>query len=360
MERIFIWGTGIIAKEVLEQCRIYMEYDILGFIDNDQEKIGGIFKGKKIFSPVILYKIRPDKIVILTDYYDEIRQQIIRMCPDMDSHIKNKNFFYIQSILRRYDKSNDLEIKNILEYIKRNDLQMFNYNFVDKYMNLDFQISFDSNCGMFYVYHQDKKLYFAKYLDSVSKVKEYYRCLLIEQDRESPHRYTEPDFNVEDGDVVLDIGAAEGIFSLEIIDKVSKIYIIEADNGWGEALRETFKNYQKKVSIIQKFIASTDEGEQSTLDSLIKESVNFIKMDIEGNEWDALLGAKALIHQSENLKCAICSYHSDFDEVLIKDVLREYGVKCSTTSGYLWFPVKLRKSYVSLKLCRGIVRGIKE
>ena len=44
--------------------------------------------------------------------------------------------------------------------------------------------------------------------------------------------------------------------------------------------------------IIQKFVTSVDEGKYATLDSLIEEPVNFIKMDIEGNEWDALLGAE--------------------------------------------------------------------
>ena len=92
---------------------------------------------------------------------------------------------------------------------------------------------------------------------------------------------------------------------------------------------------------------------------MIQEPVNFIKMDIEGNEWDALLGAENLIRRSTELKCAACSYHTDFDEILLKDVLGRYGMKCSVTPGYMWFPYAVRTKVVSTRLCRGIVRGVK-
>ncbi|TCL58120.1 methyltransferase FkbM-like protein [Kineothrix alysoides] len=359
MLRIFIWGTGKIAEDLLEQYNVYDEYELLGFIDNNLQKQGKAFGDKEIFSPSVLYDVKPDKIVILSDYYDEISRQIIHMFPDMQNLIENKNYFYKKSILRRYDNVDDIEIKTVLKYIKENELQVFNYDFADKYKYLKVDITYDNNCGMYYVYHQGKKLYFAKVLDTELKVKEYYKSLLVEQDEASPHRYLTPQFDVNEGDVVVDIGVAEGNFSLEIIEKASKVYIIETDNGWIEALKETFKDYQEKVVIIQKYVTSINENKNATLDSLIKEPVNFIKMDIEGNEWDALLGAENLIRNSEKLKCAVCSYHADFDEVLIRDVLGRYGLECSVTPGYMWFPAAGRKAYISLKLCRGLVLGIK-
>lgn len=359
MQKIFIWGTGFIANQVLDQCGIYEEYDIVGFIDNDLEKCGNFFRGKKIYPPDILNKIKPDRIVVLADCYDEIRNQVASILPYENISIENKKYFYKQSILRRYENAVDPDIKKVLRYIKQNDLQVFNYDFTEKYKNLRIDVIFDVSCRMYYVYHKGKKLYFAKSLNTEKKVKEYYKGLLIEQDEESPHRYLTPAFDVSEGDVVIDIGVAEGNFSLEIIEKVSKVYLVETSNEWVEALTQTFKDYQEKVVIIQKFVTSISEGRCTTLDMLIKEPVHFIKMDIEGNEWDALLGAENLIRQSERLKCAICSYHSDFDETLIKDVLSNYGLECSTTPGYMWYSAMLRKSYISLKLCRGIVQGRK-
>jgi 16S rRNA A1518/A1519 N6-dimethyltransferase RsmA/KsgA/DIM1 with predicted DNA glycosylase/AP lyase activity len=50
---------------------------------------------------------------------------------------------------------------------------------------------------------------------------------------------------VAEGDVVVDAGAAEGNFALSVIDKASKVYIIEGDAGWCEALRQTFLPYNR-------------------------------------------------------------------------------------------------------------------
>ena len=38
MLKIFIWGTGNVAEETLRDCMTIDEYEILGFIDNDEEK----------------------------------------------------------------------------------------------------------------------------------------------------------------------------------------------------------------------------------------------------------------------------------------------------------------------------------
>lgn len=358
--RIFIWGTGKIANQVLDWIEVNEIYDVIGFIDNNDSKRRNTFRNRKVFGPDVLKTVKPDKIVILTDYYSEIKQQIIEMFPEMEILIENKNYFFKESILKRYKDDRNEEIREILECIQRNDLQVFNYDFVEEYKNLEIDVKYDINCEMYYVYHQGKKMYFAKSLDSVFLAREYYRELLIEQDNLSPHKYRSSGLDVDEGDIVVDVGAAEGIFSLEIIDRASKIYLIESDGGWIEALEETFKDYREKIVIIQRFVSSINERKSATLDWLIKEPVNFIKMDIEGNERDALLGARNLICCSTKLKCAICSYHSAFDEVFIKDVLNKYNLSCSTTAGYMWWlPNTLTKSCIPSKLCRGVVRGVK-
>lgn len=359
MEKIFIWGTGAISGQALEQCDVFHLYEVLGFIDNDPNKIGKNFYNREIFAPTVLKKIRPDKIVILTAQYEKIKEQIAREFSQMVDIVESMSFFYKQSLMKRYQGSCDPEIVQILDYLQENDLQTFNYEFTKKYKQVDFEIQFDKKCEMYFVYHEGKRLYFSKSLGNRERVADYYRSILIEQDAESPHKYIDEDFCVKDGDVVVDIGAAEGNFSLQVIDRVSKLYIIESDEKWIDALRETFKEYEDKVVIVNKFVSSLDLGEQATLDMLICEPVNFIKMDIEGNEWDALLGAEKLIARSNDLKCAICAYHGDFDEILIKDVFTKYGMESSVTKGYMWFFETVRQTYVSTRLCHGIVRGTK-
>ncbi len=359
MEKILIWGTGVIAEQVLGQCDIFGQYNVMGFIDNNADKRGKTFYEREIFTADILRKMKPDRIVILTVRYKEIEEQIRNEFPELMASVEEMNFFYKQTVIKRYRDSCEPEIIRILEHLWKNDLQVFNYDFVKKYNEMCFRIEMDESCGMYFVRHGGKRLYFSKAIKSTVEAADYYRGVLMEQDKESPHKYTDENFGIEKGNVVVDIGVAEGNFSLQVIDRVSRLYIIESDDGWIEALRETFRDYKEKVIIIQKFVTSVDEGKYATLDSLIEEPVNFIKMDIEGNEWDALLGAEKLIGRSENLKCAVCAYHGDFDEILIKDVLGKYGMDISTTQGYMWYPGTNRQTYVSTRLCRGIVRGIK-
>jgi len=359
MKKIIIWGTGKLADKVFSQYKIFDEYDVVAVIDNDVNKQNLGYQNHAVYSPEILKECQVEHVVILNSYYDEIREQIRILDPEKENIVENHFFFYKQSLLKRYSKyMDDTEIKQIIDYLENNDLQVFNYAFVDKYAQLDVEPIFDSQCGMYYVEHQEKKMYFAKYLNTSQKVKNYYRSILIEQDIESPHRYQDDMFHVKEGDVVVDIGVAEGNFSLDVIEKAKKIYMIESEPEWIEALQETFKDYLHKIVLINKFITSSDEGRCVTLDTVINEPIDFIKMDIEGNEWDALIGAKRVIAQSNSIKCAICSYHREFDEILIKDVLKRYGLECTTTSGYMWFPtLPENKGNISTKLSRGIVRG---
>lgn len=364
MLKIFLWGTGNIASKVLQDYDVFTKYDVLGFIDNDLCKQSGEIYGRHIYAPEVLLTIKADKIVILTVKYEEIYQQITQVLKIRNIVIEDWRYFQRQfavktGILKRYHNANDLEIRDVLRYIKQNDLEVFNYSFREKYKYLRVSVLFDENCGMFYVIHQGKRMYFTKRLNTANAVADYYKSILVEQDKESPHKYLDEEFAVCQGDVVIDAGVGEGNFALEIIDKVSKIYLIEMDIGWIEALRETFRDYQDKVVIIPKYLTSMNNGNYATLDCLVKEPINLIKMDIEGNEWDALLGAEKLIKRSKKVKCAICSYHTEYDETLIKSVLTEYGLRCTTTHGYMWFPSWTRDGNMSTKLCRGIVRGIR-
>lgn len=359
MTKIFLWGTGQIAEDLWKQCETLSQYEILGFIDNDFRKQGEIFKGLNIYSPKILEQCTADYIVILSEAYEEIYLQIVNTYPEMGRLIQNKNFFYKESLFKRYKGTTNPEIIKVLKYIEKYGLDIFNYEFTEKYKNVQIETDYDCSKKMYYIKHAGKYMYFSRALNTEKKVIDYYRNILLEQDIHSPHRYITDEFNISKGDVVVDIGAAEGNFSIEIIDKVSKLYIIESDADWIDALKETFKNDREKVVIIQKFISSFDDGKFARLDSLIHEPVNFIKMDIEGNEWDGLQGGEKLIKASNRLKCAICCYHSDFDQTLIENFMNKYGLEHCTSGGYMWFPWTIRQNYVSTRLNRAVIRGMK-
>ena len=204
--------------------------------------------------------------------------------------------------------------------------------------------------------HCGKKLYMSPKMNTKEKVLKYYCGICMEQDKQSPHAYMNEQFGVEEGDIVVDVGVAEGNFSLQVIDKVSKIYMIESDKDWIKALEYTFSEYKDKVIIIKKFVSDYTFGSTDTLDNMINEKVNFIKIDIEGCECEALLGAKQLIKNSDKLRCAICAYHRDNDEMYIDEIARMLEMKGSLVKGYMWYPVGQKQKYISPILRRGVIR----
>ena len=358
MENILIWGTGKFSKKFTETALNDKEINIIGFIDNNPEKQGQIFFEKEIYGPDVILKINFDKIVICTVYIDEIRKQILENYPKVIDCVRDHtHFFYQNEILARYKNSVDPEIQEVVKFLEKRDLQVFNYGFIDKYKQLNTDPVYDEINKLYYIEINEKKLYFARHLDNPKKVKQYFQSISVEQDIESPHRYLFDSFDVQENDIIVDVGVAEGNFTFSIIDKVKKAYLIEADEGWIDALKLTFSEYQDKVVYINKFVKGYTSGKYETLDNIIKEPVNFIKMDIEGSECDALDGVIDLVKISPKMKIAVCSYHNDYDEIILKMKLNEMGFNCTTTSGYMWSPYN---RIVTTKLCRGIVRGVKE
>ncbi len=359
MLNLFLWGTGMVAKQVMQQCLTLENYCIQGFIDNDKSKQGTVFMGKEIYSPDVLQEKRPDRIVVLSDAYQEIYDQIVREYPQYSECVENKNYFYKESILKRYHNCQDQELQEVIQYIKENGLSVFNYSFAESYYNKEVQVFWDEIYEHFYVIYNGHRMYFSKQYITKESAADYYRSILLEQDQKSPHKYLTEEFNVKDGDVVVDVGAAEGIFSLDVIEKAKKIYIIEADEQWIQALKLTFKQYSDKVIIIKGFVNSYDEFPFITLDSVIDDCVNFIKMDIEGNEWDGLIGASKLLEKTSDLKLAVCVYHSDFDRTLVESFMDQKGISHHVSKGYMWFPTPLRQTYISTCLNKALVYGYK-
>jgi predicted RNA methylase len=131
--------------------------------------------------------------------------------------------------------------------------------------------------------------------------------LLAEQDTDSPHKYLNGNFSFEDNSVALDIGAAEGIFSLMVIENARKMYIVEPDSFWVEALEATFKEWKFKTTIIKKSASSQNDDNNIALDEFFfNEELNFIKIDAEGAEIEILLGAERILKQQNQIKNRGC------------------------------------------------------
>jgi len=128
--------------------------------------------------------------------------------------LKKKIINYLENEKIDINFKND-ERLSIIDNLKKNSLLfpyidfVFPYNFVKKYDFKKINVFFDSESHMRYTLFENKKLFFPKKM-SVKEIKIYVNEILISQDNESPHRYNDEDFLVEDGDIIADIGAAEG------------------------------------------------------------------------------------------------------------------------------------------------------
>lgn len=261
----------------------------------------------------------------------------------------------------KYKDTSDEEVKYLLNRINENmSYQVFNYDFVKNYRYDDVidSIKFDEDKSLFYVNYMNKKMYMNRNYTSIEQVAEYILGIMIEQDSKSPHYYYDQHVLVSNNDIVVDAGVAEGNFALSVIDKVSKIYLIECDPLWNEALRYTFEPYLDKVVFIEKFLSDKTNDENVRIDDIISsnEKIDMIKMDIEGAEVSAIIGARKTILNNSNIKIAACSYHCHNDEILIRALLESYGLKVSNSNGYMLF-LWDSKFYENIEFRRGLTFG---
>jgi hypothetical protein len=181
---------------------------------------------------------------------------------------------------------------------ERERYSIYPYPFVFTYNYKDAEVFRDEEAQMFYTHLDGKRLYFHKGFTNSEDVQKHFTYLSAEQDPESPHRYFNDYFSVNSEDIVADLGAAEGNFSLSVVDKVKELFILEADPIWIEALHKTFEPWKDKVHIINKYAGVKNDSKNVTLDEQFKEtSLSVLKMDIEGAEISVLQNAQSLIRK---------------------------------------------------------------
>lgn len=203
--------------------------------------------------------------MVLKEIYQKIMSENIRKEISAMRSIPRK-YIIKHRVIRYLSKnySNKKEISDILKFLKNNSLQVFPYEFTRQYSER-VKVYADSQ-GYRYVIFNGKRLYGKEAWDDEQFIT-YYNMLLKEQDPLSPHCYFSTNKNrPKKSDIVADIGGAEGIFSLSVIDDVKKIYIFEGDPEWIQPLRRTFSPWSHKVEIVEKYIGKEVRDNIITLD----------------------------------------------------------------------------------------------
>ncbi len=343
MKNVLIFGFGEIGKKLIDECLDFqINKKIVAIIDNNCEI--QTYRDIPIIRPSMISNYIYDEIWICTVYFKEIMTQLSEqyqvpkhvmhyaepVMPILDERIRQK---YKYEIENADDNMSDKKV--LFQYLKKNPAHMYCYPFYDEYLMKNTPIQYDENNGLFYGIYEQKKLYFSRKMNTEQKARAYFNSMLMEQDRRTPHCYWNFDKLADISGVGVDVGAAEGIFALKVIDQIEHIYLVEVEEEWIEALQHTFVPYKEKVTIIQKYIANEDNADSAKLDTLFhSQRIDFMKMDIEGMEFEALKGAEKLLSDN-NMILAVCVYHHGPDNEIIGNWLkdRDYGVRNS--EGYI-------------------------
>ena len=250
------------------------------------------------------------------------------------------------------------------DYVQKNGFCNFPYRALQEVP--PFESGYDNHLKLPYVVHKGKKLYFPQSYPVERCVKMYKsyigeECLLGGRYREKqPHQYLTDTFTIEVGDVFVNVGCAEGLLSLDNIEKVSKVYLFEGDPMWISALNAIFSDYKDKVVIINKYVSDHDSDNTITLATALQHEHDkplFIKMDIEGAEVDVLNGSKGFLAERQNVKIACCTYHRQHDSEEIPRILEDMGYHYEFSDGYMLYEAYDKMQYPYFR--HGLVRARK-
>lgn len=365
MKKVFFFGTGFCAKTFLYKVKIALKnmgnYEILGFLDNDEKKIGTIFEGYQVYSPNVLSVTPCDLILVFLieeSKFKPVFQQLSKFRPA--NQIQEYTFPLKLLLQKNYCNSDEEQIRDTLNYISNHQISVFN-QFITSEYTYD-EVKWDYKLDLPYIEFatvEGKKvpMYYPRHYEFVKKDGGLFVVnLLRDQSEGSPHLYVKQNHNIMDGDCIVDAGVCEGNFALKYVGIASHIYMFEIDSQWFEPLNYTFQDYKEKVTIIHKAVSDETSKISCKIDDVVAEKkVDFIKMDIEGAELSALRGAKRTF-STNDIKASICTYHRNGDEANIRLQLENYGYQTTTSNGYMLF-LYSEDTWELGDLRRGVVYG---
>jgi len=324
--KLILFGASTLA---LRTMILHLpDYEVAYFIDNNPQKHGTLFFDRPVYPPDKLKEEDPDKAIILITsmYRIDIECQLLEMT---SIPIIGLEIFQIH----RPDVTFAKKPKPLAERFEQfNNIYpgMFMFNWLYK------------------VFSDDKSKYILK--------KILQKCALGDQnfsDIREEGLYFNEFFEdcLSENEVFVDAGVSSGSTTLDFIryanNKFKKVYAFEPDpiNYW--ACCNNLSKLGEKIEIINAGVYDINgkvgfsacrcgssrvsdndfKIDVVTLGDTIKEEVTFIKMDIEGSEFQALLGAQNII-RAYKPKLAICVYHKHEDiwklPVLIHEMVPEY------------------------------------
>ncbi len=291
------------------------------FVDNSKDKQGKYIDNVPIVSFEEYQKTSNDKFMVIAtnEYIEEII--INRLKENNNKNYKCIIADYLCYSADEIDNARELILKNFENYSRL-------YNMLEDDLSKKTLIN-----KLNYLITYDKK-----YLKEIA--------------RPLKNQYFEPDiYNISSEDYFVDCGAFDGdtlkILMINVNNQIKGYYGFEPDDANFLKLHEKskccdnvkiFKKGVFKENSLLKFNSSNTSYSQISetgntevdvvsLDNTLKDKkITFVKMDIEGAEYDALLGAKNLITGQKPV-LAIAVYHNFDDIYKIPFLIESFGLK---------------------------------
>lgn len=330
--KYLLFGAGRIGRRLL---RLIGADRVVAFIDN--KKAGQQLEGKDILSLDQAVGQHPEVPILLSIKDRTLSTEVERQLEGRGlPFLPFDAFFlgYLRDCQRDHTAYYEMYRDEIDYMVSRQRLAMLPAPFYDAYVDRAFSYQEEGD-GLVSFLRNGKKIYLPKQLHT--DIQGYIRSLFAEQDPASPHQYFDEDHCVSSEEIFVDVGGAEALSSIDVLDVAKHIVIFEGDPIWQKPLAKTFAPYRDRVTIVPKYVGSIDDAQTVRIDTYfrdIHESI-FFKVDIEGAEREFLRGAEKTLGR-DAIKISICTYHNVEDAADFLKFFQSHGYDCDFSKGRIF------------------------
>lgn len=306
-----------------------------------------------------------DSMVFLKNLFDLFRYRWLTELNDCQLQVRAQSNRLLYLELMNFADNRFCEELDFLRTIGR--AEIFPYPAVRKLETVE--IGREGKWGYPYVSHHGKRLYFPKTW-TPARMEDTYRIFVEKEnitaksvgDNEGyilkmPHKYQGGCVYVKEGDIIVDVGAAEGLFALDVVERVSRIVLFENDPQWFGPLEHTFAPWADKTFLVRKTVGDRDTRHSIRLASALHDLPGdrfFVKMDIEGAEVPVVSASRDFLSWDKDIRLACCTYHNAGDAEILERLFRETGYFTEFSDGWM-LPTARRLSPPYFR--KGVIRA---
>lgn len=151
----------------------------------------------------------------------------------------------------------------------------------------------------------------------------------------------------EDKEVDVALGCARGLLALDVIDRVSKVYLVERAQRWWRPLKMTFAPYGEKVELLKGSLSSKKMDKKQKKKKIVfglaellekcGQQRVFVMMDLEKETVEVLQEAREYLQAANKpIILAVSAYHRTTDYADLLRFFEEIGYRTETQPGYMY------------------------